>query len=91
LPIVGEAASAVCFLFRVPAAGAAAFDIAGDVAGAEDVCACWDCCCGIVFGGCFSGELTPDGVVFGEPTFAVLIGVEPGGIECVIEGETLPE
>jgi len=39
----------------------------------------------MVFGGCFSGELIPDGVVGGELT-AVL-----GGIECVGKGEALAE
>jgi hypothetical protein len=66
-------------------------DIAGDVEGAEDI---WVCCCascGMAFGSCFSGELTPDDVVFGELTPAVPIGVEPGGIGCVVEGEALPE
>jgi len=93
LPI-GDVASPVCFLFKVPAAGAPALDIAGDVAVAEDVWVCGDCCCTcceIVFGGCFSGELTPDGVVFGEPMIAVPIGMDPGGIGCVAEGETLAE
>jgi len=79
LPIVGEAASPVCFLFKVPAAGVVAVDIVGEVEGMVDACVCWDCC-GIVFGGCFSGELTPVGVVFGgELSDAELIGVEPGG------------
>jgi len=40
----------------------------------------------MVFGGCFSGELIPDGVVVGGELTAVL-----GGIECVGKGEALAE